>query len=354
MDINNSGNSSNKNQIHHVHGHHYTRPHNTSSTLGTAGEFSVDVNNRCHGLSDTAYNANQQEAERRQQVSAHQPHSLEDLVDIMPSPEESNWHWVETGNVGKLAWAAQENLPQLPPCDITPVEESNDSASLSFKMSTSDALSIAATSDVPVVDQALKRGNRALALRQYEEAVQAYGEASQLLGEQLGEDAPEYADVLVLYGRALLQNAVEQNGVLGQDATAMASTAEDNADDAGGGGGEEKDEKESEDNNDAKEGDDNQEEQKDNKEEGEEEQDEEPSDDFGMAWEILDLARVIYAREDNEESKEKLGDVYMLLGDVSLESENFDQAYKDYEDALQIKQALYKPDDRRLAEAYPL
>jgi hypothetical protein len=72
--------------------------------------------------------------------------------------------------------------------------------------------------DAAIVDQHIKRGNRAFALRQYEEAVQEYGQASQLLGEHFGQDAPECADVLTLYGKALLHNAIQQNGVLGSQA----------------------------------------------------------------------------------------------------------------------------------------
>ncbi|RKP25427.1 mitochondrial carrier domain-containing protein [Syncephalis pseudoplumigaleata] len=229
-------------------------------------------------------------------------------------------------------------------------------------MSASDVT--VATTDVSDVDQAIKRGNRAFALRQYEEAVQAYGEASQLLGEQHGQDAPECADVLVLYGRALLHNAVEQSGVLGNDATARASTAEDDADHAAaapmlakllqfmGEPADDDDEEEAEGDEDGDEDAAGAEEEEQPQEEGE--QEEEPADDFAMAWEILDLARVIYERQESKESREKLGDVYMLLGDVSLESENFDQAYKDYGDALRVKQTIYASDDRRLAEAYPL
>jgi hypothetical protein len=62
------------------------------------------------------------------------------------------------------------------------------------------------------------------------------------------------------------------------------------------------------------------EEEEDVDEEDEEDEEEETVDDFAMAWEILDLARVIYSRQHDQQAKEKLGDVYMLLGDVSLES----------------------------------
>ena len=56
-------------------------------------------------------------------------------------------------------------------------------------------------------------------------------------------------------------------------------------------------------------------------EDGDEEEPE-PEDDFNAAWEVLDLARAIYARQDDgdEEVKLKLADTYITLGDVSLET----------------------------------
>ena len=50
---------------------------------------------------------------------------------------------------------------------------------------------------------------------------------------------------------------------------------------------------------------------------------EEPEDDFNAAWEVLDLARALYAKADGEEAKLKLADTYMALGDVSLETGKF-------------------------------
>jgi hypothetical protein len=56
-------------------------------------------------------------------------------------------------------------------------------------------------------------------------------------------------------------------------------------------------------------------------EEGAEEQgDEAPEDDFNAAWDVLDLARSLYAKMDDNASKLKLADTYVALGDVSLET----------------------------------
>ncbi|KAJ7883611.1 hypothetical protein B0H13DRAFT_2344044 [Mycena leptocephala] len=52
--------------------------------------------------------------------------------------------------------------------------------------------------------------------------------------------------------------------------------------------------------------------------------DAEPEDDFNAAWEVLDLARAIYAKQTEDGGDEdvqlKLADTYIALGDVSLET----------------------------------
>lgn len=60
-------------------------------------------------------------------------------------------------------------------------------------------------------------------------------------------------------------------------------------------------------------------------EEEEEDPEAEPEDDFNAAWEVLDLARAIFEKQENENdgAKLKLADTYMCLGDVSLETGSF-------------------------------
>lgn len=56
-------------------------------------------------------------------------------------------------------------------------------------------------------------------------------------------------------------------------------------------------------------------------EEEEEDDEAEPEDDFNAAWEVLDLARAIYEKQDqSDEVKLKLAEVFVTLGDVSLET----------------------------------
>jgi HAT1-interacting factor 1 len=56
-------------------------------------------------------------------------------------------------------------------------------------------------------------------------------------------------------------------------------------------------------------------------EDGEEVNDEDdPEDDFNAAWDVLDLARAYYDKQEGDDMKLKLADTYMCLGDVSLET----------------------------------
>ena len=56
--------------------------------------------------------------------------------------------------------------------------------------------------------------------------------------------------------------------------------------------------------------------------EQEEDEDAEPEDDFNAAWEVLDLARAIFEKQQDEadEVKLTLAEVFITLGDVSLET----------------------------------
>ncbi len=51
-------------------------------------------------------------------------------------------------------------------------------------------------------------------------------------------------------------------------------------------------------------------------------EDEDPEDEFNEAWEVLDLARTIWEKEkeSGKDVERELGECYLLLGDVSLET----------------------------------
>ncbi|KJA28175.1 hypothetical protein HYPSUDRAFT_806692 [Hypholoma sublateritium FD-334 SS-4] len=204
------------------------------------------------------------------------------------------------------------------------------------------------------VQSCVEQAKRAFALRKYEQAIDHYATALELATAQSGEDAPTTADLYFAYGKALLENAIVQSGVLGKEQpeeareeqgqragatgpilsftgdmeepvdlfAAAAAAAEDDEDEDGEGEG--------------------------NDEDGE------PEDDFNAAWEVLDLARAIYQKQsaDDEEVALKLADTYIALGDVSMETEKFEQAIQDFEAGLEHKLALLPTSSRQIAEAH--
>ncbi|KAG6833229.1 hypothetical protein H0H87_009850 [Tephrocybe sp. NHM501043] len=183
----------------------------------------------------------------------------------------------------------------------------------------------------PTIESAVEHAKRAFALKKFEQAIEHYATALELMTQKVGEDSPETADLYFSYGKALLENAISQSSVLGkeqnEDVQEEEAATKDVADaDADGEGEEEED--------------------------GE---DAEPEDDFNAAWEVLDLARAIYDKQKDSEDNEvklKLADTYIALGDVSLETEKFDQAITDYEAGLDLKSQLLPISSRQIAEAH--
>jgi len=73
--------------------------------------------------------------------------------------------------------------------------------------------------------------------------------------------------------------------------------------------------------------------------EGEEEEEE---DDLQLAWEIFDIARIVYsdAASVDAEAKSALAEVYTDLGDVAMETESFSQAASDYWRSIELWREL--------------
>lgn len=75
----------------------------------------------------------------------------------------------------------------------------------------------------------------------------------------------------------------------------------------------------------------------DEEEKPDEDIEEDDVNDLQVAWEMLDLAKVIYKRMDTEESKLKLAEVLMKCGEVSIEDEKFETAIEDMTESLEIR-----------------
>ncbi|KRT85329.1 Tetratricopeptide repeat-containing protein, partial [Oryctes borbonicus] len=81
------------------------------------------------------------------------------------------------------------------------------------------------------------------------------------------------------------------------------------------------------------------------------ENEEETASDLQVAWEVLELAKIIFTKR-GEEAKPDLAETLITLGEISLESENFESAVNDIREGLEIQKTLYDDTDRTLAETH--
>jgi HAT1-interacting factor 1 len=243
-------------------------------------------------------------------------------------------------------------------------------------------------------------------LKNYSAAAEFYSEAAEVQDQVNGEMSPDNSDLLYQYGRCLYHLGVSKSDVLGgkvagnnnggseepkrkkRKTAATPAAAESSA--AGGeraiadalkngeqklAGVEEEDVKVGEaavaassskpffqitgDENwtDSEEEDDD--DGEDAGEGGEEE--EEEDDDFAIAYEILDVARVLLGRKlesldasspEARQVKERLADTHDLQAEIKLENEQFADAVTDAKAALSFKLQLYPQESGMIAEAH--
>uniref|UniRef100_A0A8C6LJR3 Nuclear autoantigenic sperm protein n=2 Tax=Nothobranchius furzeri TaxID=105023 RepID=A0A8C6LJR3_NOTFU len=80
--------------------------------------------------------------------------------------------------------------------------------------------------------------------------------------------------------------------------------------------------------------------------------DEEEVGNLQLAWEMLELAKVIYKRKDSKEDKLMAAQTHLKLGEVSAESGNYSQALDDFQECLKLQLEHLEPDSRLLAETH--
>ncbi|XP_050308580.1 nuclear autoantigenic sperm protein-like [Anthonomus grandis grandis] len=210
------------------------------------------------------------------------------------------------------------------------------------------------------------QGVRAYVLQDFEMAVAALSKASELLVAEHNDDLHEsLGDVYLYYGKALLGLSRDQNEALG-DAVPKNSAdtdEEDEEQDEGieSEGGEDKKTEENsasssvngeaakgpsdEPGPSSKEGQD--EDDNDKEEEEDTANGDEDASDLQLAWEVLELAKKIFQKK---EDKKSLSDTLIVLGEVSLESENFEAAINDIKQGLEVQIELFAKDSRAVAE----
>ncbi|XP_028329047.1 histone-binding protein N1/N2-like isoform X2 [Gouania willdenowi] len=84
----------------------------------------------------------------------------------------------------------------------------------------------------------------------------------------------------------------------------------------------------------------------------EKEEEEEEVGNLQMAWEMLEVAKLIYKRKDLKEDQLMAAQAHLKLGEVSVESGNYTQALQDFQECLKLQTKHLDSDSRQLAETH--
>merc|ERR1739838_921118 len=89
-------------------------------------------------------------------------------------------------------------------------------------------------------------------------------------------------------------------------------------------------------------------------EDGDKKEEDEAVSNHQPAWEMLELAKVIYQKQEEGDKAMSLktAQVFLKLGEVGLESENYPQSIEDFHSCLKIQEKHMEADDRCLAETH--
>jgi hypothetical protein len=213
---------------------------------------------------------------------------------------------------------------------------------------------------------ASEEGKALIAQNKLAEAIQCFEKALQSGVGAFGELDEMVAPLYLQYGNALFLYAKENCDMFGSaveqaqaDAAAFERDDEEEdveEDEEAEGHEDEEEEVEEEEEEEEEEVEEEEEEQdvEENQDELNEEGDEVPeivaadSNDFQVAFENLDAARVIYSRYP-EKYQGKLAEVHSILGELNLELNNFEEAEKELNNALEIVKKTADPSPREIA-----
>ncbi|PVH94692.1 hypothetical protein DM02DRAFT_618438 [Periconia macrospinosa] len=232
------------------------------------------------------------------------------------------------------------------------------------------------------LEELTKAASLQYTLKNFSASADHYADAVEIQAELNGEMAPENAELLFYYGRALYKVAIAKSDVLGgkvaqEEKKKPKAPKAPKKDSAGPSNGAEKEAEKSA--GVASKpyfqltGDENWTDSEDEEEGDGEQQQEEEQDDFADAYEVFEIARVLYSKQlealEATESadkgkgkaeltsearaiKEKLADCHGFLVEISLENERFHDAVTDAQSAVTLQEELHPIEHENVTEAY--
>lgn len=225
-----------------------------------------------------------------------------------------------------------------------PEETSAPSAAQSMEEKPCSSTS-ASDSSTDVMEEAKKligTGNRHLVMGDVVSAVAVFQDACSMLAEKYGDTADECGEAFFLCGKSLLELARMENTVLGD---ALEGVPE-------GDEGDDEEEQPSNPNIESANNLDDDDDDDDEEEDGEKNGEEEEVGNLQLAWEMLEVAKVIYKRKEGEEDQLMAAQAHLKLGEVSAESGNYPQALEDFQECLSLQLKHLPPHSRLLAETH--
>nr|XP_024661599.1 nuclear autoantigenic sperm protein isoform X5 [Maylandia zebra] len=224
-----------------------------------------------------------------------------------------------------------------------PEETSVASSSESAEEKPCSSTAAAAGSSVEVLEEAKKligTGKRHLVMGDVVSAVNVFQEACSMLAEKYGDTADECGEAFFLCGKSLLELARMENSVLGNALEGVPEESEEEEQPSSSN-------VESPDNLD----DDDDDDDDDGEKNGQDKEEEEVGN-LQLAWEMLEVAKVIYKRKESTEDQLMAAQAYLKLGEVSAESGNYPQALDDFQECLALQLKYLPPHIRLLAETH--
>uniref|UniRef100_A0A3B5LFC7 Tetratricopeptide SHNi-TPR domain-containing protein n=1 Tax=Xiphophorus couchianus TaxID=32473 RepID=A0A3B5LFC7_9TELE len=223
-------------------------------------------------------------------------------------------------------------------------------------------------------------GKRHLVMGDVVSAVNVFQEACSMLAAKYGDTADECGEAFFLCGKSLLELARMENGVLGNALEGVPEESEeeeqpknpnletaDNLDektreelrkqvcDAMAEKVEPKEEVKNENAESEEPVDPEAGETSGSADVGEEKSSVQEEEDVGnlqLAWEMLEVAKVIFKRKESKDDQLMAAQAYLKLGEVSAETGNYPQALEDFQECLIIQLKLLPPHCRLLAETH--
>jgi tetratricopeptide (TPR) repeat protein len=165
-------------------------------------------------------------------------------------------------------------------------------------------------------------GRELVKTKRYEDAVEHFGSMLEETCKKHGELDPACAPIYFEYGNCLLLKAEDDADVFGD--SMQKEEGEDNeAEEEGGPAGG-------------------------SAEEGAASN----AEDLEVAWEMLEVARVIYSKQDSPVCEAALAKVYSRLGDLSMETGNFQGSVDDYNKCLAVREKMLPKNNRSVADVH--